>query len=247
MKTTITLLLTVTSMVVGCGDDYDIDQFTLNATKLALHYDDVYPFSVKLGKTDITASTFKWSSSDEQVGTVDANGVFHAKRIGTTTISAANNTSAVTCNITIEPYETFLTEPMLSFGASVNDVKTFEQRKLSVDVSGSLLFSGENDLVNGVMYSFQDGKLTSCIVLFANTSELVERVKTFYSERYTYMGETDDLLYFEGENNLLVALSIKGTGSKNVVYRPKSIEQTKNIVSAIQKQLQLMEKVLSDQ
>jgi len=235
-------------MVVGCGDDYDLDQFALNATTLALHYDDVYPFSIKLGKTDIAASTFKWSSSDEHVGTIDANGVFHAKKIGTTTIHATNNTSTLSCTISIEPYETFLTEPVSSFGASVSDVRTFEQRKLSADVSGSLLlYNGENDLVDGVMYNFQDEKLANCIVLFANTSELVERVKTFYSERYTYMGETDDVLYFEGKNNLIIALNIKGTGSKNAVYRSKSIEQTKRIVSAIKQRLQWMEKLWSDE
>lgn len=247
MKTTITLLLTITSMVVGCGDDYDIDQFTLNATKLALHYDDVYPFSIKMGKTDITATTFKWSSSDEQVGTIDANGMFHAKRIGTTTISAANNASSLACTITIEPYETFLTEPTITFGSSTSDVKAFEQRKLAAEAPGSLLFSGENDLVSGVFYNFQDNKLTNCLVLFPNSSDVLERIKTFYAERYTYIGETDNTLYLEGENNLLVALNLKGTTGRNALYLQKSMEQTKALVSAIKKQLQFMEKLLSDE
>lgn len=78
----------------------------LNKTELSLRPDETYTFTKSVSPTNATA-TYKWSSSDTSVATVDQNGKVTAKALGTTVISLkADNGVTGECILTVCNYPT---------------------------------------------------------------------------------------------------------------------------------------------
>lgn len=78
----------------------------LNKTELSLRPDETYTFTKTVSPTNATA-TYKWSSSDTSVATVDQNGKVTAKALGTTVISVkADNGVTGECILTVCNYPT---------------------------------------------------------------------------------------------------------------------------------------------
>ncbi|MEE0931354.1 MAG: Ig-like domain-containing protein, partial [Acutalibacteraceae bacterium] len=78
----------------------------LNKTELSLRTDETYTLTKSVSPSTATA-TYKWSSSDTSVATVDQNGKITAKALGTTLIRVkANNGVTSDCLLTVCEYPT---------------------------------------------------------------------------------------------------------------------------------------------
>jgi len=93
-----TILITVSPRLVT--------SITMSPTTATLYVNDNTTLTASVAPINATLSTVKWSSSDETVATVDANGKVTANKIGTATITASANDASgksATCAITVTP------------------------------------------------------------------------------------------------------------------------------------------------
>lgn len=97
-------------LIVMTEEEYNsqsvpVSAITLNSTSQTLNIGDSFQLDATVSPSDATDASLTWSSSNNAVATVDANGLVTAVAEGTTTIKAsANDGSGVsaTCMITVE-------------------------------------------------------------------------------------------------------------------------------------------------
>ncbi|WP_373513375.1 Ig-like domain-containing protein [Persicitalea sp.] len=66
----------------GCKEKAPDLPIIINSPTAAIHYDETYQFVVKQGDKELSTQGYNWKSFDPRIGTIDANGLFSAKRIG---------------------------------------------------------------------------------------------------------------------------------------------------------------------
>lgn len=76
---------------------------SLNKTEATLIPDETVELNVTILPETTTDKTVSWTSSNESVAVVDANGIVTAKSVGTATITATCGTVSATCAITVKP------------------------------------------------------------------------------------------------------------------------------------------------
>ncbi|SEI42369.1 Ig-like domain (group 2) [Dyadobacter koreensis] len=172
-------------LFLGCKDR---GPATIDAPSIELNYDNVHQFAIKKGKEDIAPSKFKWTSSNEKVGTVDGNGLFKARKIGQTKIIANGNGQTVESNVTVTPYNTFVVEPILDFSLDLPAIRARETGEVLFAGDYWIYFERDNESLRRVGYFFENGKLANAVLLFnytlANMASNAAKFATFYNERY---------------------------------------------------------------
>lgn len=195
-KQLLTLLLPVL-LIISCSKKDDKPSTTIDQEKLSLNYDQTHQFKLSEGSTAVDPAKVTWTSSDQAVGTINSSGLFSGKRIGKTTIKAVANGSTLTSEVTIIPYSELCKEPVVEFGTSMASVKTKESRVLTGQTSTELMYKGENSKLLNVFYGFDGPRLESSILLLSTSAGVVEESVKFFAERYEYVGEEDELFFFE--------------------------------------------------
>lgn len=203
MKNTL-LMLFIVSLLFGCKKE---ETLTINQDQVSLHYDGQFTYSLKLGGSNVAWKDITANVVDKAVGTINNSGVFSAKKIGTTTITFQYGGSTVRSTVTVEPYQTFFTEPVIVWNASMQDIRSAEKRNLQASDSEVLGYQGENSSIRGILYTFPANRMNGAIVLFAAQEGIVEKVATFYNERYDYVGTHEEVIFFTN-GSIAVGISI---------------------------------------
>jgi len=213
-----------TLLLASCSKKDAEPQVSIDAKTLELKYDKTHQFVLTKGSEAVTASTFTWKSSDEKVGTIDANGNFKGRKIGETKITGTSTTSgAVESSIKITPYTTFITEPVIQFGVDAATIKGKEKRKLSTKSTDNvLLYDGENSNITYVAYFLENGKVAAAFIIFASTATtLLTESVTFFKERYPNIDASDSEVYLlNDEQTYGIILSVDATIGYNAQYVP---------------------------
>ena len=105
--------------VYGYANTVDVTGVELNHDSLSLEVGETYDLVAEITPDDATDTTVTWSSDDEQVATVDNDGVVTAVAAGTTTITvtATNGTDVTsddktaTCTVTVTDSDTPTPDP----------------------------------------------------------------------------------------------------------------------------------------
>lgn len=248
----ITIILSLLFLLTACskkgGDNPTPASITLDATDVSLHYDETHQFSLKQGNNNISASAYTWTSSDVNIGTVDANGAFTAKKIGTTTIRATKGGDAFESQVTVVPYSTICKEPYWDFSDNISSTKGKETRTLASQTSTGLIYTGENDKVRNIMYLYDatSGKMTAAAILFTNTTAVVDESSKFFKERYTYVGVSGSVYYYTDSKSLVIAISVDASLGYNAIYMPYTSSainsiNVKNSLNELKKQNRLIQ------
>ena len=86
-----------------------VEGITLNATEQSLTVGETFALTASVAPENATNKSLAWTSSDENVATVDANGLVTAVKEGTATITAkANDGSNVSTQCTIKVSDSFI-------------------------------------------------------------------------------------------------------------------------------------------
>lgn len=124
MKTTKTLLalLALTSLTfTACSDDDDDDDQSLSITPSYVTF--YFKELQQLTASDNTAVS--WTTDDDFVATVDADGLLTAAHVGTTLAKATDSRNrTVSIPVTVNPKYTTYADPYLNWGASASEVKS---------------------------------------------------------------------------------------------------------------------------
>ena len=154
------------------------------------------PASADLPKCNFT-------SDDAKVATVEkTTGKVTAVKKGETVITAttADGKFSADCYVTVTGGGSgggVYREPYMAFGATKTTVKNFETREIAEEGDVYLYYWGENDDVNFIYYDFQiDSKMYWNAVCLNNTNNIENRVVSFLSEKYQYLGEEQGDRYF---------------------------------------------------
>ncbi len=197
MKKHLLTLLMPVLLLLSCSKNDDKPKTSIDQDKVSLNYDQTHQFELRTGGTKLDNVKVNWSSSDQLVGTINSAGLFSAKRIGTTTIKATANGESFTSEITVVPYSQLCVEPVIEFGTSLTNVKAKEKRVLLAQNTAELVYKGENAKVQNIFYIFNNGGLESSALILSPTSAVVEETVKFFSERYEFVGEFEEVFYFQ--------------------------------------------------
>ncbi|GAB3575059.1 hypothetical protein GCM10027578_38630 [Spirosoma luteolum] len=215
---------TVALLLSGCAKtDEPEPAITIDQSTVSLHYDQAQSFTLRRGSSTVDPASLTWSSSDTLIGTVSKQGIFKAKRVGKTTVTGrpADNGSSVTSEITVTPYSTAYTEPVVTFQVSKATVKGKETRTLLNETTDGLFFGGERPTVAGVTYQFNAGQYAASGVSLQPTQAVATDVALFLKERYTYLGTDEDIYVFADERGLLIGLTASDQAGLLVLYLPE--------------------------
>ncbi|WP_373513376.1 hypothetical protein [Persicitalea sp.] len=122
--------------------------------------------------------------------------------------------------VIVEPYSKMYAEPILKFGFTKDIIIIDEQRKKISEKDDSILYEGDNSKVRNVLYIFKDKKLSSIAVLLQNTSEVATESTTYLKERYSYLGPSNNVYYFEDKDRVSLGVTVDPTLGLTVLYLP---------------------------
>lgn len=211
--------ITYMLLVIACGKDTKKPEAILNSTNVALKHKETFQFEVTRGNEQVPFSTLTSSSSDDFVGSLSSSGLFTANSIGETTIKIVGEGISLSAKVTVEPIYNLYREPSLNFSHSKAQIKSYETRSLDGETAGALLYKGENNNLDYVMYIFENGVLNGAAVLFPPRSSLVEQVTAFYNERYNYLGQTSGRLVFDTpKSSVMVVIGVDSDLGFNAMY-----------------------------
>lgn len=222
MKHLLPFLLVI--VLLSCSKDNEPElPIAIDKPATALKYDKTYQFHLTQGNSAVDPTKFTWTSADNNVGTIDANGLFKAKRIGETSVTASSKEKILSLksSVTVLPYSTAWVEPVYTFNINKASVKLQEKRTLFDEKANFLGYFGESNNVRTVIYTFESDKLQSVTVFLQNTTAMVDEAATFLKERYEYKGTLNSVYFFtETSKNLVIAISVDPTSGLNVLYYP---------------------------
>ncbi len=216
------LIVSLLWVFTSCSKKDEAPAVSIDQPQLQIHFDEEHQFALTQGNNTLDASQYKWTSSNETVGTVDAAGNFTGNRIGETTVTgtSADGKNRVESKVTITPYvASFVKEPVLDFGNSIATVKSKETRQLARDSTTVLEYRGENAKLRGVGYIFDKSALVVSILLLANTEAVANEAVTYYAERYDVEGG-DNEIFAKISDKVLMNLYIDETLGLVAVYGP---------------------------
>lgn len=180
------LCLLILSIFVSCNKDPS-PGVQFNTPQLDLHYDQQHQFTISEDAAGLDPHTFSWSSEDQTVGTIEADGKFTARKVGKTIVRAvsADGKMSIAGNVTVTPYSLLFTEPVILWGASQTQVQTAEKRKALENTPYYLSFNGETSLIKKAEYYFSpDRKLSSANIFLENDSQTYQQAVLYLKERY---------------------------------------------------------------
>lgn len=133
-------------LLAGCSKDEDNSmKFTISENLVSLLAHDDYKIT--------PSGAFTAQSSNEDVATVSNDGTIHAVSAGNADIiftSVESPDLTQTCKVNVDWRYKYFEEPILDFGASVEDIKARETRKLKKEehYSGTLVSWNSSKIIN---------------------------------------------------------------------------------------------------
>ncbi len=111
-------------------------------------------------------------------------------------------------------------EPLVGFGLQKYHIKSFETRGLLRESAAGILYAGQSTKVKELLYAFQDGALSSCILMFnMQEANIASDVAKFYAERYKLSGKIGDMYMFEApDQSFSVAVSTNQEMGLHAMY-----------------------------
>lgn len=204
-------------MFASCNKDDDA-AISLNEKEVTLQVD---------GKQQLkaTGDVSKWSSANDFIASVSENGMITANHVGETSIMAQGSGGFALCNVIVKPQYTYYVEPLCKEGATKNDIKQFEKRKLHSEDSERLFYDGENSLLTAVVYQFDtNGKLKFVMLMLPhhNSTTLASQLINFLLERYNSFADIDGVYTFIDANKLksaskLIYLEVNPQGYRGYI------------------------------
>lgn len=230
MRKTALAFMVLALLFTGCSkSDSDQPEPTIKiaAKSTEINYDETTQMSVNVG----SATDYTWISSDEFVGTIDANGVFTAAHIGNTTITAEKNGKQATEDITVNPKQTLFDEPFMLLGASKSEIKAKETREIAGETENVIGYKDPSASIRaGILYEFDDdGKLSAVVIPLTETSSNATKIGTFYDERYQLIANLDGTFVFsEKDKKYSVALQANNEDLGFAVFYLQYIDPNTN-------------------
>ena len=133
---------------------------TLDRSELTLNVGETYNFKIKVNPTDASDKSFKVSSSDEQVGTISADGTFTALQAGNTvvTVTTSDGKYKATCKVTVKQNSTGIALDASELNLNVGDTYTLKVTFTPATTTETgLIWSSDDDTVATV----EDGTVTA--------------------------------------------------------------------------------------
>ena len=164
-------------MIIGCGksDNPPAPSPTLNVAEAKINYDKTFQFALTNGEAS------SWTSSDETVGTINTAGLFTAKKIGESTITATVAGTKLTAKVVVDPYIKDFADVLFKKGISIDDVLKFEKREL---VENLRFMDSDRKNVIAVVYRFDEFGFLGIDVGLTRTIDAREKFVTYLKERY---------------------------------------------------------------
>ena len=223
-------------LLISCKKEQTEPKATLNQQEVVLQYNQTFDFEVKKGSSIVDFSTLATSSSDEFVGKTNNQGQFIANTIGETTIKILGEGINLTAKVTVNPIQQLFAEPVTNFTYDKMQIKSAEKRILLQETATGLVYNGENNNLEDVIYLFTpQGKLSAAALLFPSTSSLVEKTAVFYAERYNMIGSSENYYYFENPKlQYIVGIGVDADLGFHALYFKPEDTNAWNIQKAIE-------------
>ena len=210
------MLIVFIACVTSCKKE---PSYSLNKEAVTLTSSGTFQLSIQGG----AAETFSYVSDNSLVATIDANGLITGKRVGETTIKVSGNNFTGACTVSISPlYNTFI-EPITQFGISKNEVKSKETRTLLTEVETAMLFKGNTE-EKYAMYVFENGKLTSSLIVLASSYSSV--LGSYIAERYV-IASLSPILGYSIDKKFAVGVELQSSLDWWVIYFPYTLTLAK--------------------
>src|SRR5699024_5314902 len=87
--------------IIKIGTRIDIESISITPKNLILEEEESYQLVANILPENATNKNLKWSSSDEEIVTVDEKGIIFAHNAGEVIITVSDNTGTVTDQLTI--------------------------------------------------------------------------------------------------------------------------------------------------
>lgn len=159
-----------------------------------------------------------WSSCNDFVATVNANGKVTANHVGETDILAVVDNNSVPCHVSVQAkYEKEFQEPTHDFNLNKEDVKAMTKWTVKKETNEMILYNLDEKGYEEVFYSFdkESGKLNTVLFSF-EFPFMMEKYAKYLAERYQLIqiDSNSKSLYFADalsleEAKLVVILTIR--------------------------------------
>ena len=201
------LFATCLAFICSCSENGDSEpekSITVESSEMTVRVGDFRQVDVNV--VGFNQEDVEWRTSDDFVVDVDSRGEIEAKHVGYASVYASIDNLADSCLVTVEGnYNTFV-EPYVLLGATKEEIKSKEKRKLKKEDDESLVYEDSNSIVEMIMYSFESGRLTGAGAILDLYETDATELGNFFNERYDYIGESDGIMLL---TNGKVAVGIK--------------------------------------
>jgi hypothetical protein len=182
-------------------------QYQLNQTQINLKYDQTFQFSLT---PNMSFEKVNVRNTNHEVGNLDNKGLYTAQNIGTSLLNFVVEGQELQATVEVQPYETFFTEPKFLIRVNKGEIKKLEGRMLLSEDPDALVYAGENNMVDQVIYQFDPANqnLKNCIVKFSAQAPSEERMLTFFRERYDSLGNIENQTFLFVKNSIQVECNL---------------------------------------
>ena len=182
-----------------------VNSVTLNKSELALYTGGSATLTATVQPEDATNKAVNWSSSDEAVATVDANGEVTAVSAGTATITATADGKSATCTVTVtaQTYNISVTPATLNFGSlNVGYAAPPTAQTVSITNTGNQTIT----LTQPTATNFDIGTLSATELAAGATATFTVQPKTGLAA-----GSYNETLAISGSNNTSASITVSFT------------------------------------
>jgi hypothetical protein len=218
------LIASMATIAYSCKEADDgkenLSAIEFDEKSISIEVDEEFQLSLQAVPLEAAIPKCVFFSDDDKIATISATGLVTGVAAGTTTVNAKTSDGEyfASCEVTVTSADLYR-EPYLTFGCSVADIKKYETRELQEEISTRLTYYGENDDVYYVRYILTAGIMDYVGVVFQKTAKIEEKVLDFLLERYEYVEEEDDVLYFvDSDWKIVAAVVVLDGGYLSVLY-----------------------------
>lgn len=181
--------------------------YQLNQTQVELKYDQTFQFTLT---PNTSFDKVNVRNTNNDVGQIDNKGLYSAHNLGTSMLTFIVDGQELKATVEVKPYETFFTEPKLLLRVNKAEIKKLESRTLINEDTNELIYAGENNMVDQIIYQFDPANqmLKNCVVKFSAQAPSDERMLTFFRERYESLGNVDNKTYIFVKNSVFIECNL---------------------------------------
>lgn len=187
-----------------------VTSISLDKDSIAVFPNSSETVTVTILPNNATDQTITWSSKDQNIATVDSNGVITGKNIGTTTITVttADGLHSATCTVTVSPLVYTATPPTLHFTGGTGG--------LSFTVNEPPVSEFQNVIVDGVSLGAENYTISSeSVVITLNNDWLASLPNGTYSITANFTYGTAGITLFVNQSNTSSEIDSSSSSSSN--------------------------------